>query len=522
MKKILSVILAIACLLSLAACGTNTDSTANETQGNQQTWVPTQEQISYKKTVTVAIDKEPETLDNHSTTGNYSIPCFRMVYDTLFKVKIETSEVYGWLVKEYDLSDPLNLKMTLRDDVYFSNGEKMTSEDVRWSIARQKEVGVGASFVASIDTVEVVDDTHFIFHMSSADASLLPQLTSPRCSIQWHGSLDSGSWQLIGSGPYTLEKWVSGDSITFARRDNYWAGAVPSEKVVLKIMPELSSRIIALQAHEVDLCMDLEAGSVPALELDSSLQILSVPCTGAQVMVFQVGDENRPLHDKAVRHAIKCAINTADLIDAVEDGLAKKTNQLVADGVLYAFGDFEDAYEYDVDRAKKILADAGYKDGDILIDYICKAEDTRLIGEILQDQLKKVGIVVDIHNMDGSGYNDAYNKGEFDIAVTLKTSSTGDPGVIFKDMLSWNTGKGGNRSYYNNPEYDELYKQQMAAMDPAERERICIELQKILMDDMPRVPLYSPLIIAAGDKKLGGFIPNAADMHDFTTIYCGE
>ena len=144
----------------------------------------------------------------------------------------------------------------------------------------------------------------------------------------------------------------------------------------------------------------------------------------------------------------------------------------------------------------------------------------RRLAEVLQEQFRKVGVTLDIEPMDSSAFNEAYNNGKFQMFSALKNSSTGDPTDVMKQLYGPNKGKAGNRAYYQNDRFDELYDLQMAEGDDAKREEYVVEMQKIIMEDMPWILLYSPVVIAGVNKNVGGLELNPATLHDLSAVYC--
>lgn len=461
------------------------------------------------------------TLDPQDSNDQPSSRVFRHLYDNLVKFDNDMN-IVGVLAEDWELEDDdLTWNFKLKEGVKFHNGEILTSEDVKYTIERYKETGLVAHMLELIDEVEVVDDYNFIIRTSEPFAALLAHLSHNSAGIINQKSVEAGGEDYgqkpIGTGPYLLEDWKAGDSIVLKRFEDYHGDLPAMEEITFKVIPEANNRTIALETGEVDIIYQVDPEDQARIDEDEELVFYEAPAFSLQYMGMNTS--KKPFDDVRVRKAINHAIDKEQLIEVVLRGAGTPANQVLTDTLLGHNPDIK-GYEYDPEKARELLKEAGYPDG---FETELWTNDNQIrvrMTEMIQAQLKEVGIDVKTKTLEWGAYLEESATGNQDMYMLGWSISTADPDQGIGGLYhSKNLGSGGNRSFYENDKVDELLDLgARESHDEEKRGKYYQEAQKIIVDDAVTVFTYWDTYNAGLQKYVEGFTIHPAGHIDLTTV----
>ncbi len=511
MKKMLSVVLALAMMLSLmAGCTPSTSAQvdADPTQPpaasavNEQEVVGSATEIKNEAvdggTLTLSMDKAPTSLDPLKISGYNAFVLTTQMGDPLVAHDASGSGEYlPSLATKWDVSeDGLQWVFQLRDDVHFQkgtyqDGRLMTAEDVAYSINRNKQhVNNTLSFV---DEVKATGENEVTFYLNRPTATLLYELTLayymivPKEEVEGWG--DDFGMHFCSTGPFMLESHEIDQQTVLVRNENYWGERPHLDKVIFKVIQDGDQRVNALLTGEIDIALSLPTDSLERVVNSENLDLISLNKVQMNSIAFSL--ENGPLTDPKVREALILATDRQELVDgAFAAGTAAVTKlPLCSNSWLYSEELEGKVPDFDPEKAKAVLAESAYPDGfDITLSYASSVERDR-VGVILQQQWKKyLNVNVILDGTETATYNDLVHTGNGELYMGGLTASTSDPhfslGYAFdsaKAHASYNPGP------YINEKADELIYKALATTDHSERAAIYGELLDLVMADYPGI-----------------------------------
>lgn len=516
-KKILSLIsLMLVMALALTACGGNQEKPASGEQPEQSSETPAEAPAQVLKYGT---DAEPVGLDPHTISAAASIRIFRQIYDTLIDVDAEMNFIPS-LAESWEQPDDLTYIFKLREGVKFHNGREMTAEDVKYSFERvlnPETAAIGKSYYESINTIEVVDTYTVKFTLKEPFAPFMTNLTSlygaivPKEVVEENGNLMQTA---CGTGPFMLKEWIPDNKVILEKNPDYFVEGEPKlDAIEYYVMTDESARVAALRTGSVDV-IKLPASSIPLIEGNADINILEYQSNDYSYVGFNLDLDK--FKDVRVRQAISLAINRQEIIDLVYEGNAKITGFVPEAMGRWAI-DFEaeELYQQNIEKAKQLMAEAGYADGFETTIAVGLLDDINATGEVLQKQLEQIGIKATIQNLESGQYVDAWKNRTHEMMVGRNGAGT-DPNRAVAFFFS-STGSA-NVWGYSNPEVDELCNQGKVTVDEAEREAIYKEAQKLIVNDVPNLFIASPMEYFFTRKNVLGFVPTTFDIENFNNV----
>lgn len=441
------------------------------------------------------------------------------IYDRLIE-KDENMNLVPGLAESWKQVDPLTLELKLRKNVKFHNGEPLTSKDVVFTLNRAKEAPSLIAFFADIDKVEAVDDYTVKITTKKPYGPLVNYLAHIGAGIMNEKAVkekgaDYGQHP-VGTGPFIFESWQSGDKIVLKANPDYYQGKATSDKLIFKVVPEGTNRTIALETGEADIAYDVEPIDVDMIKSNPNLKLAQSSAMSVTYLGFNT--KKAPFDKKEVRQAIAYATNVDDIIGAVFLGSAKKANSPVSPNV---FGYNKDAklYTQNIEKAKELLAKAGYPNGFKTRIWTNDTNIRKDAAVILQDQLKQIGIDVQIEILEWGSYLDRVANGEHDMFILGWSSSADSDSALYALFHSKNLGGSGNRTFYVNKKVDELLDKARESTVPADRIEYYKELQNIIQEDLPFFTLIYPDNITGMQKSVENFVPNAEGTPALYKVY---
>ena len=536
-RRMFFTVVAICLLLSvIAGCGstnnssttnadTNTDSSQSNSTGSGSGNADTTTAVTTpaKDTVVITQNQEPTTyitVDGQfpSSQNKDGIVLYQL-YDTLLFLDNDGVPQYN-LAKQYEISnDGLEYTFFLRDDVFFHNGDKMTSEDVAFTFNTALELypSLSRSLLINLDRAEVVDDYTVKLILTEPFAAFINCPTARLGFIvnkkyyEEVGGAEEYNKAPIGTGAYKFESRVSGESVTFIANEEYWGGAPAIKKVIIKPIANVSTQFLSLENNELDLIVNADIGSCLQI-MNPNIIWDNTPSSGRTFMMMIARDPS-PCADLNLRKAIQSAINKDEIILGALEGYGET---LPVETVL-TYKDAPDISDvnvvpYDVDQAKQYLADSNYK-GETLKLMVVSGGSEERSAQVIQGQLLAIGINVEVMPVDATTRATLARTGEgIDMYMDTSISSLNDISTLNTQYRSSEV-KTPNWSLEIGDELDRLMKASDTEMDSAKRKGYAAELLDIITDEVLTIPLTSPVVPVAYNAELKGVQPHFANCY---------
>lgn len=427
-------------------------------------------------------------------------------------------ELVPALAESYEMIDPKTYSFTLRDGLTFHDGTPITSETVRASLKHFAQPETSASgYVAfhHIESIEIIDDLNLTVTLDADNLSFTDYLADPNHAIFPESALNSETDNLIGAGPFKVVEENDGLSLELNSFDGYYdADAVGLDEVTLAAYPDGSARVNALQSGDVDIIEYVPWESFSTIESNPDLVLESTPAHMQEVM-FNVSDG--PLADPQVRQAIAYAIDREALAANVFEGNAEPLYGVaVSEGSAYDIPAANEMYSYDPDKARALLAEAGYPDGfDVTITATSTYSFVQDTGLSVQQSLSDIGINATMETPDWPTFIERANSGDYEIAISGGSGYVRGP----EYLASFVSGPGNLiRSFgYENAELDSALQDGMQAADENARVKAFEEAFEIIAEDTPVVFPAQRAQAYAYSSDIGGF----KNLPGFLTLYSG-
>jgi len=461
--------------------------------------------------IVAAIEAWPTNLDPRMATDAYSERVGELIFSKLVREGPDLEPV-GDLATSWEQPSPTVYRFHLRPDARFHDGTPVTAADVVYTFKWILDPAHGSPHRAAYEPIRdiVAEDDHTVrFELSAPHAPFLVNMV--RGIVPAHLGDDPGYAQKpVGSGPYRLADVRPGEALVLAAFADYPGGPPPTGRIVFKVLPEDTVRMLALKKGDVQFVMNgLPPDALEALKDEPDLVIERGPGTTYSYLGFNLRDPILQKH--AVREAIARAIDRDAIIAGVYRGQARPATGLLPPGHWAYNGDVP-KYAYDPEAAKRLLDGAGYPDPEgpaprfSLTYKTSQNQLTRRIGEVLQEQLAQVGIEVAVRSFEWGTFYADIKAGNFQL-YTLSWVGVTDPDIYHYVFHSESIPPdGANRGRYANPDLDVLLERGRAEGDREARKAIYGEVQRIVARDLPYVSLWHPESVLVRDRRLTGFV----------------
>lgn len=478
-------------LLTLAACGTgeavDLNGEGEEVEG---------------AVLEAAIGGEPDQLDPHRTSAYFSFQVLENVFDTLVEPD-ENLEMQPALAESWEISeDQLTWTFQLREDVTFHDGSEFTSADVVYSYERiiDEELSNAWRFDA-VESVEAIDEHTVEITVEAPTPNLLSNIGGFKgMAIVNEDNVESDEIanNPIGTGPFSLASYTSGDQITLEANPDYWGGAPQIAGVEFSFISEPSTAQAALASGEVHWTGNIPPQQVEELEGSDSIELEVLPSNDYWYLTMNINEE--PWDDVRVRQAIAYAIDREAIIQAVSYGTAEE-NQLAIPEESVWYTEYS-GYSHDFSEAERLLEEAGVDGGTIEFLATNEYPETVTAAQIIADNLEPLGFDVSISQPDFSTWLDDQDSGSFDMLMMGWLGNI-DPDDFY--YAQHHSDGGSNPQGYSNEDVDALLDAGRTEIDEDARAELYSEAAQIIADEASYIYLYNPAVIQGWSASLTGY-----------------
>lgn len=512
--KIISLFLTAALIVGVVTgCGAGSSSQDSKSAAETGQAAPAEEK---KDSLTVALTSEPPSLTTCDHDSLISVYMNILTYNGLTRIDHDTLDVVPDLAKEWKNENDTDWIFTLKEGVKFHNGEVLKADDVVASIEWAKTFASSANYTKNINSIEALDDHTVKIVTDGPYAGLLADLAYhynfivPKSLIEANHDFNT---EPIGTGSYKLAKWSYGDSLKFIANEEYFdterKASIPN--LIFKIIPEGTSRTMALEAGEVDFVYNVTSADVNRLKENSKFEVKEI--SSVENFFLALNTNVKPFDDPNVRQAINYCINREDIIAAALNGYATPSYSAVANGY-WGYTD-ENACEFNLEKAQEYLDKWGGDPSTIVLPIICSNETKVAVATVIQNNFAKLGMKAEIVTMDTATYFSSWESGNWTGLI-----SSWSPSNALTYVQRYHSDR--VKSYPGslaNADIDKLVKEAATTIDNDKRLELVHKIVSEINLLAPQPSLYQPMMFRAYDANLGGVTASATGYVGFNDMY---
>ncbi|WP_339196087.1 ABC transporter substrate-binding protein [Solibacillus sp. FSL R5-0449] len=516
--------------LFLAACGADDAETSSSESGNDSSTSTDSSTTDDSSSSTPQVlvfgrGADSVSLDPGIVTDGESFKVTQNLFETLLNFGEQDTTINPGLAKEWEVSeDGLTYTFQLQEGVKFHDGTDFNAEAVikninRWKGGKEEDFYYFNSMFKAegediIKDVTAEGDYTVVFTLSRPQAPFLKNLAMSPFGIgsptAFEAAGDKFGDNPVGTGPFKFTEWKRNDSITIEKFEDYWQDGFPKlDKVIFRSIPDNSARLNELMAGNIDLADGVNPSDGKTVEGDSTLQLIERP--SMNIGYLGLTNTRAPFDNKLVRQAVNYAIDKQAIVDAFFEGRA----EVAANPMPPSISGYNDAispYPYDPEKAKSLLAEAGYDGKEIELWAMPVPRpympDGAKVAEVIQKNLEDVGIPSKIVTFEWATYLEKAKNGEADAFMLGWTGDNGDADNFIYTLLDKDNIGSNNYAYYTNEEVHSLLIQAQSETDENVRNELYKKAQEIIHDDAPWVPLAHSTPLLAAKAGVNGFLPH--------------
>lgn len=455
-----------------------------------------------------------DSLDPQAFSQIYAINIATLLYDPLVSIA-EDGTVEPVLAASWEQVDDLTWKFNFRPSVKYQNGDDFTCESVKYTLDRVVNPETGSAFAgiwADYDHTDCQDDLTAIVVTKKPLGTMLSNLALTVILPASAGSDFDFSSNANGTGPYKLVSWSQDGDLVMEANAEYWGDVPKTQKVIFKNIPEDTTRVTAFETGEVDLIWGLGSEEAARLAENNDLEIVTYPTYYLRFLWMNAGV--KPFDDPLVREAMRYAIDIPAIIDSLFTDQAIPATGCIAKGVI---GYCEQpAFTYDPEKAKSLLAEAGYPNGfETEIKFTDNLPKQKELAQTISAYLSEVGINAAVVPQDQSVWVQELLALDWQLNLAGTTTITGDGDFTLSRIYLTSA----NRTGYSNAEVDELLTQQKQIVNLEEREDMMCQVCNTLWNEGPTVWLFNSMTSYGIHDYVKGFEPQTNQILDVSKIY---
>ncbi|MCD8010513.1 MAG: ABC transporter substrate-binding protein [Lachnospiraceae bacterium] len=526
--RVLSLLLSVVMLGTLlTGCGSSSADSSGATEGTaaSETSAAEVSATTGEKSMVIGTGQSCTTLDPVLNYDGWYTVRFG-IGQTLTKFDDDFS-VSGWLVEDdYTASEDNTVwTFTIRDDVVFSNGTKLTAELVKASIENVFENGTRGPEYFTYESIEA-DGQTLIITTAEAEPILPNKLADPLfviidTSVDMTNIADEGP---VGTGPFVVGSFdVTTKEITVVRNENYWAGDVAMDQITFVYTEDQSTLTMSLQSGDVDAVYNLSMTAVGDFENDSNYNVIRT-ASGRTTHGFM--NQNGVLGDEVLRQALLRYIDRETYCESLLSGQYVPGKTLVTSASNYGYDELTDINAYDPESAVQLLDDAGYLDIDgdgyretpdgekidLTFVYYTGRPEQQIVVEAMQAECMNLGIKITPQVYDSQTVMDLLKSGDYDLCcVSINIMNIGDPE---SHLTTYFTSDGTYNSFgFSNEEFDAIVSELSGTSDADERVELVKEAEQILMDESVCIYFCYPIMNFVTKANVSGITSTPADYY---------
>lgn len=492
--------LAMALSIAFSGCGGKEKTPSNQTLGAEG---------GARDDIILAQAGEPPSMDPHNCYDSLAMRIYMHSFERLLKSD-ESGQLHPQLAESYEISeDGLVYTFKLRKDVKFQNGDPFTAKDVKYSFDRACASAFCAEAAAPIQSTETVDDYTVKVTLKYPYEAQLPFFATTYLSIvnqkvvEEKGNDFSVDPGLSGTGPYQFVKWDKGSAVTLVANESYYGTKPAIKNVVYKIITEASAGDIAVESGDVDVYLHPSTVDIPSLKDGGKVAVYEKDSYYVEYLGFNV--KKAPFDKKEVREAISLCFDKSGIVAVAVDDIGGTVAGSFVGPLEFGYDESLTPYELNLEKAKELLSQAGYADG---FDCTISTVDgpRKKAAEAIQASLREIGINASIDILESGAFFDTAMKGNVELFITGMTTLAADADPMIYTCFSTDTVGVTNFSNYSNPAMDTLMMDSRADRVADSRKAKLQQIQKMIYEDIPAVPLYFRKTINIANKDLKGLV----------------
>jgi len=502
----------------LAGCGSSNGTGNNAAPGTSAS--------SASNTLNIAVEADATKLDPQLGTD---IPSANVYYGKIYEGLVtqdKNMNIMPVLATSWKQVNSTTWDFNLRQGVKFQDGTPFNAQAVIATFQRiedPKTASPRASLFKMIKSMKAINDYKVEFVTKYPFAPMLANLSHYSAGIISPAAIQKYGNNLgqhpVGTGPFSFQSWTPGSAITLVRNDSYWGPKPTLQKVVFQVVPEDATRLAMLQTNQVQLDDTVSPDDLSQLKNSTSVNLVETPGLGNDYLGFNL--KIKPYDNVKVRQAIAMALDKSSIVQGVWNGVGSVANGPMGP-MVFGYDANLPSYAYDLNKAKQLMAQAGFANGFNTTLWTNNDPSREKLAEVIQSQLKGIGVNIQIKTMDWAAYLAATGQGNGDGMYLLGWSNmTGDADYnqyfLFDTEAEGNTG---NRSFYSNPQVDKLIQEGRLETNPTKRLAIYAQAQQIEVQDAPMVFLHNSTFLTATTSNVKGYwmSPSEIDQLDNITL----
>ena len=471
------------------------------------------EGVALKDDIVIGMKSKHTTIDQMEASNTQHNYMWRMIYDTPVHFNNKTGELEPQLATEWSTEDGGKTYIfKLRDGVKFHNGETLKASDVVFTFNRMEGTTSCNGLFLKVEKVEAIDDLTVKMTLVDPNLDWPYMMTLPTASIQSEKAVteDPTNGPGVGTGPWKIDSYEFGNYTKLVAFEDSWRGAPNAKSFTFRYIPEDSARLIALQNGEVDICQEPATIELGRIEEDPKLDLVQYDGGSLTYMAFNTQKE--PANNEDLRKAVAYGIDLDSIIAVAAEGRGRKATSFWgwSEYGYYDCGGFT----RDVDKAKEYLAKA-YPNGGAILDISVSGAERKTIAEMMQSQLKEIGLTVNIVELDSAGISTTTTNGEHQSCIYgMGFNIFGDDA---RRILQ--PGSAVNKAHYDSAKVMELLNKAVAEVDEAKRKDYYKQIQEDVYEHVPYIPLYFADGFIGVKKGAGGIDIYPTSHHDYSNIF---
>jgi peptide/nickel transport system substrate-binding protein len=459
--------------------------------------------------VIIAQTVEPSSLDPHNCYELTAMRVYMNMFDALIRADAD-GQLHPSLAESWTISDDgKTYTFNLRQDVKFHNGDPFGAADVKYSFERAMASPYCLEATEPMESVEVVDDYTVAVKLRFSYPPQLNFFSTTYLSVINKNVVEArgGDFSInpagAGTGAYQFSEWKKGVSVTMTANEYYFGGKPAIDTVVYRVIPEESAGAIAVESGDVDIFLQPSTVDVPNLRNNPNLTVYEAESYYCEYLAINMNIA--PFDQLDVRRALSMAIDKNDIILAAVDGIGGAATGTVVSSRSFGYDpSLAEPYPYDPEKAKQLLADAGFPNGfDCSIETVDGAR--KKVAEAYQAALAAIGVNAAINVVENGTFWDDAAKGASPLYVVGMTALPADADPILNSCFSSTAVGATNFSFYDNQKFQALLDAERGDSNPDSRAETLRQMQQIIYNDVPVIPSYFRVTIGVCNKDLKGF-----------------